>query len=68
MNIIIQVQRLDVLPPPSLNELMKNQESVFCLSLLRNRLLKTGVGIHEDIAKILKHMVVDEANGVVDIA
>ena len=26
VNIIIQVQRLDVLPPPSLNELMKKQE------------------------------------------
>ena len=34
---------------------------------MRCRLLKTGVGIREDIVKILKYMVIDEVNGVVDI-
>ncbi|KNB46463.1 exonuclease [Blastocystis sp. subtype 4] len=56
VNIIIQVGRMDHLPPPSLNEMMKNQN-----------ILKTGVGIHEDIRKLLKYMIVDEVNGVVDI-
>lgn len=30
-------------------------------------ILKAGVGIHEDIRKLLKYMMVDEVNGIVDI-
>ena len=57
---------MDHLPPPSLNEMMKNQKwkkdgIVIC------SILKTGVGIHEDIRKLLKYMMVDEVNGIVDI-
>ena len=30
-------------------------------------IMKSGVGIRDDIRKLLKYMVVDEVNGVVDI-
>ncbi|KAK8818618.1 hypothetical protein WA538_003929, partial [Blastocystis sp. DL] len=56
VNIIIQVEQMDVLPPPSLNAMMKDEN-----------ILKSGVGIRDDIRKLLKYMVVDEVNGVVDI-
>ena len=32
------------------------------------RILKTGVGIHEDAKRILQYLVVDEMNGIVDLA
>ena len=35
-------------------------------SIIR-RILKTGVGIGEDIRKVLQYLVVDEVHGVVDI-
>ena len=34
---------------------------------MHSSILKSGVGIRDDIRKLLKYMVVDEVNGVVDI-
>lgn len=34
---------------------------------MKHSILKSGVGIRDDIRKLLKYMVVDEVNGIVDI-
>lgn len=36
--------------------------------VLSHRILKTGVGIHEDAKRLLQYLVVDEVNGIVDLA
>ena len=56
VNIIIQVSKLDIVPPPSLNQIMANPN-----------ILKTGIGIHEDIHKLIQYLAVDLVNGVVDV-
>lgn len=66
VNIIIQVERLDTRPPPSLNEMMGN-ESFHYVEVITNSMLKTGVGIYDDIKKLLEYMMVDEVHGIVDI-
>lgn len=36
--------------------------------MMKYRILKTGVGIHEDAKRLLRYLVIDEVNCVVDIA
>ena len=31
-------------------------------------MLKSGVGIHEDAKRLMRYLVVDEVNGIVDLA
>ena len=59
--------RTDGCPSPSLSKRDDEGRKVGDGRDMHPSILKSGVGIRDDIRKLLKYMVVDEVNGVVDI-